>query len=162
MDDDAELEVGLVARPAAEDFGELALDFDAHAEGALDDAAALAVGAVVIDRLVDALVWRWRVISMRPSWEMGRTWVRARSRLRSSFIFWYTAWRSLPDFMSMKSRTISPPMLRRRSWRQISSAASRLTLAMVDSGSLTFLWRPVLTSMATRLRSRPPRCSRRS
>ena len=30
--------------------------------------------------------------------------------------------------MSMKSSTIKPPMLRRRSWRQISSAASRFTL----------------------------------
>ncbi len=55
VDDDAELEVRLVALPFLEDLAEFALDFDAHGEGALDLAAAFAVGAVVVDGLAHAL-----------------------------------------------------------------------------------------------------------
>ena len=49
--------------------------------------------------------------------------------------------------MSTKSITMIPPMSRRRSWRAISSAASRLLRKTVSSrlGVPTFL--PVLTSM---------------
>jgi hypothetical protein len=49
--------------------------------------------------------------------------------------------------MSMKSMTMMPPMSRRRSWRAISTAASRLFLNTVSSrlDRPTFL--PVFTSM---------------
>jgi hypothetical protein len=49
MHHDAELEIRFVARAFLQDFLELALDFHAHGDGALDLAAALAIRAVVID-----------------------------------------------------------------------------------------------------------------
>jgi hypothetical protein len=51
--------------------------------------------------------------------------------------------------MSMKSITISPPMSRRRSWRAISSAASRLVLRAVASMSPPRVERAELMSMET-------------
>jgi hypothetical protein len=54
VEDDFELEVGLIAVTFFEDFAEFTLDFDAHGEGAFDFAAAFAVGAIVIDGGADA------------------------------------------------------------------------------------------------------------
>src|SRR5258708_2891183 len=50
--------------------------------------------------------------------------------------------------MSMKSPMIRPPILRKRIWRAISSAASRFVWRMGFSTSLPPLLRPVFTSMA--------------
>src|SRR5207247_2023460 len=55
MHDDEQLEVGFFARTFLENFIQLTLDFNAHGQGALDLAAALAIRAVVIDGSVDAL-----------------------------------------------------------------------------------------------------------
>ncbi|SUI73322.1 Uncharacterised protein [Serratia marcescens] len=59
---------------------------------------------------------------MRPIWMRARSW-RTASRRRFSTSRW---WRT--GVMSMKSMTIRPPRSRRRSWRAISSAASRLVV----------------------------------
>ncbi len=69
---------------------------------------------------------RWRLISIRPKLEMRPTWMRARSFFSASFIA-FSTFRTLDPFsMSMKSMTTRPAMSRRRSWRAISCAASRL------------------------------------
>ena len=78
---------------------------------------------------------RWRDISSRPKRDRRPIWMRARSiftasRRRSSTSRWFFV-----DSMSMKSMTIRPPMSRMRSWRAISSAASRLVLVAVVSMS---------------------------
>src|SRR3954470_22100460 len=49
VDDDLELEVGFVAPALFQNLGELALDLDAHGEGALNLAAAFAVRAIVVN-----------------------------------------------------------------------------------------------------------------
>jgi hypothetical protein len=49
VNDDEELEIGFVARTFLENFAELALNLDAHGEGALHFAAAFAVRAIVVD-----------------------------------------------------------------------------------------------------------------
>ena len=49
--------------------------------------------------------------------------------------------------MSTKSMTMIPPMSRRRSWRAISSAASRLLRSTVSSRLRSPTNLPVLTSM---------------
>jgi len=54
VDHDAELEIRFVPRSLLEDFAQLALDLDAHGDGALHPASAFAVGAIVIDRVVHA------------------------------------------------------------------------------------------------------------
>ena len=92
---------------------------------------------------------RWRDISSRPKRDSRPIWMRARScftasRRRSSTSRWF-----LLDSMSMKSMTISPPMSRIRSWRAISSAASRLVLVAVVSMSEPRVARAELISMAT-------------
>ena len=51
--------------------------------------------------------------------------------------------------MSMKSMTIRPPRSRSRSWRAISSAASRLVLNAVASMSPPLVARAELTSTET-------------
>ena len=51
--------------------------------------------------------------------------------------------------MSMKSITTRPPISRRRSWRAISSAASRLVCRAVSSMSLPRVARAELISMET-------------
>jgi len=48
--DDLNLEVAVVTRATLEDLGQLALDFDTHGLGALDDATARAVLAVIVER----------------------------------------------------------------------------------------------------------------
>src|SRR4051794_25308840 len=53
MNDDAQLEIRLVARAPFQDFAELALDLDAHGKCALDLAAAFAVRAIIIDGGMD-------------------------------------------------------------------------------------------------------------
>ena len=69
---------------------------------------------------------RLRVISTRPSSEMSKTCVRVLSRASASRSTRPTSSRFFFTSMSMKSMTMIPPMSRRRSWRAISSAASRL------------------------------------
>ena len=69
---------------------------------------------------------RWRLISIRPKLEMRPTWMRARSFFSASFIAFSTFRTWLFCSMSMKSMTTRPAMSRRRSWRAISAAASRL------------------------------------
>ena len=76
---------------------------------------------------------RWRVISSSPSWEIGSTLVRALSLLQRVLQRLVDGVLVLRCFMSMKSITTSPPMLRRRSWRATSSAASVLTCRMASS-----------------------------
>ncbi len=71
---------------------------------------------------------RWRDISSRPKCEMRPTWMRARSFFRQSFSCFSTARLLRFSSMSMKSMTMRPARSRRRSWRAISSAASRLVL----------------------------------
>ena len=69
---------------------------------------------------------RLRVISTRPSSEMSKTWVLVLSRASAARKARITSSRFCLSSMSMKSMTMIPPMSRRRSWRAISSAASRL------------------------------------
>ena len=93
---------------------------------------------------------RWRDISSKPKREIRPTCTRARSasrhsRIRSSTARWFFA-----GVMSIKSITIKPPMSRKRSWRAISSAASRLVCRAVSSMSLPLVARAELISMDTR------------
>ncbi len=76
--------------------------------------------------------------------------MRARSASNASRIFSSTARWFLAGVMSMKSITIKPPMSRRRSWRAISSAASRLVCSAVSSMSPPLVARAELMSMDTR------------
>src|ERR687898_20270 len=90
---------------------------------------------------------RLRVISHRPSSEMSNTWVRVLSRDSASRNT-RTTWSRLSlRSMSMKSTTMMPPMSRSRSWRAISTAASRLFLNTVSSRLERPTFLPVLTSM---------------
>ena len=76
---------------------------------------------------------RLRVICTRPSEVTSATWWRVRSRPRHSTRRRTTRSRLDSRTMSMKSTTMMPPMSRSRSWRTISSAASRLFLVTVSS-----------------------------
>ena len=76
---------------------------------------------------------RLRVICTRPSEVTSATWCLVRSRPRHSSRRRTTRSRLLSSTMSMKSMTMMPPMSRSRSWRTISSAASRLFLVTVSS-----------------------------
>ena len=92
---------------------------------------------------------RWRDISSRPKRDRRPIWMRARSifmasRSRSSTARWF-----FDSSMSMKSMTIRPPMSRMRSWRAISSAASRLVLVAVVSMSEPRVARAELMSIDT-------------
>src|SRR5689334_1706877 len=78
---------------------------------------------------------RCRVISTRPSSETASALVRARSRPRWVLSSCSTLSRLDRVSMSMKSHTMMPPMSRRRIWRAISRAASRLVRRIVFSGS---------------------------
>ncbi len=68
-----------------------------------------------------------------PSEVTSATWCLVRSRPRHSSSRRSTRSRLLSSTMSMKSMTMMPPMSRSRSWRTISSAASRLFLVTVSS-----------------------------
>ena len=76
---------------------------------------------------------RLRVICTRPSEVTSATWCLVRSRPRHSSSRRSTRSRLVSSTMSMKSMTMMPPMSRSRSWRTISSAASRLFLVTVSS-----------------------------
>ena len=76
---------------------------------------------------------RLRVICTRPSDVTSATWCLVRSRPRHSTRRRSTRSRLLSSTMSMKSTTMMPPMSRSRSWRTISSAASRLLRVTVCS-----------------------------
>ena len=93
---------------------------------------------------------RWRDISSSPKREMRATWTRARSCFRASRSRSSTARWFLGGVMSMKSMTKSPPRSRRRNWRAISSAASRLVLSAVSSMSAPLVAREELMSMEVR------------
>src|SRR5690606_1268937 len=90
---------------------------------------------------------RLRVISHRPSSEISNTCVRVLSRDRASRKTRMTSSRLEAFSMSMKSTTMMPPTSRSRSWRAISSAASRLFLNTVSSRLEVPTFLPVLTSM---------------
>ena len=91
---------------------------------------------------------RLRVIWTRPSEVTSETSWRERSRPSASFRRRSTkSWFS-GSTMSMKSTTIMPPRSRRRIWRTISSAASRLLRVTVSSRFPPApVNLPVLTSM---------------
>ncbi len=76
---------------------------------------------------------RLRVIWTRPSEVTSATWCFVRSRPRHSNRRRSTRSRLDSSTMSMKSMTMMPPRSRSRSWRTISSAASRLFLVTVSS-----------------------------
>src|SRR5690606_39217765 len=76
---------------------------------------------------------RLRVIWTRPSDVTSATWCLVRSRPRHSTRRRSTRSRFDSSTMSMKSMTMMPPMSRSRSWRTISSAASRLFRVTVSS-----------------------------
>ena len=76
---------------------------------------------------------RLRVICTRPSEVTSATWCLVRSLARHSSSRRSTSSRFDSSTMSMKSMTTMPPMSRSRSWRTISSAASRLFLVTVSS-----------------------------
>ena len=76
---------------------------------------------------------RLRVICTRPREVTSATWCLVRSRPRHSTSRRSTRSRLDSRTMSMKSTTMIPPMSRSRSWRTISSAASRLFLVTVSS-----------------------------
>src|SRR5258708_2224701 len=90
---------------------------------------------------------RLRVISTSPSVVKPFTVTRMRSRDRARFSSSRTAARCSADSMSMKSTMMMPPRLRRRSWRAIDCAASRLFLNTVSSKLRLPKKPPVLTSM---------------
>ena len=76
---------------------------------------------------------RLRVSCTRPSEVTSETWWRVRSRASASVSRRSTRSRLDSSTMSMKSMTMMPPISRNRSWRTISSAASRLFLVTVCS-----------------------------
>ena len=92
---------------------------------------------------------RWRDISNRPNREMRPIWTRARSTLRASRILFSTSRWLRAGVISIKSMTIRPPRSRRRNWRAISSAASRLVLRAVSSMSPPWVAREELISIDT-------------
>ncbi|CPN78491.1 Uncharacterised protein [Bordetella pertussis] len=72
--------------------------------------------------------------------------MRVRSRESAFFSSASTVSRWSGSSMSMKSRITMPPRLRRRNWRAIACAASRLVLKMVSSKLRPPTKPPVLTS----------------
>src|SRR5512133_418551 len=89
---------------------------------------------------------RLRVIWTRPREDTSITWLLVLSlaravRRRSTTASWLRS-----NSMSMKSMMMMPPMSRRRSWRTISSAASRLLATTVSSRLALPTNLPVLTS----------------
>ena len=80
---------------------------------------------------------------------MRPTWMRARSFFRHSFSSFSTVRLLRFSSMSMKSMTMRPARSRRRSWRAISSAASRLVLSAVSSILCSRVERPELMSIET-------------
>ncbi|MNT17079.1 hypothetical protein D3C72_1522120 [compost metagenome] len=92
---------------------------------------------------------RWRDSSIRPKRLILPICTRARSWRRASFRRVSTSFWALLDSMSMKSITIRPPRSRRRSWRAISSAASRLVRSAVSSMSAPLVARAEFTSTET-------------
>ena len=92
---------------------------------------------------------RWRLISSRPNFEIDENWTRARSERSASRRRVSTSRRFFDSSMSMKSTTIRPPRSRRRIWRAISSAASRLVRVAVSSMSEPRVDRAELTSTET-------------
>ena len=91
---------------------------------------------------------RFLVIWTRPSEVTSATWCLVRSRARHSSSLRSTSSRLLSSTMSMKSMTTMPPTSRSRSWRTISSAASRLFRVTVSSRLPPWpVNLPVLTSM---------------
>ena len=92
---------------------------------------------------------RWRDSSNSPNLEIFPVWTRARSWRSESLIRFSTSFWLLGDSISIKSITINPPRSRRRIWRAISSAASRLVLVAVSSISEPRVARAELTSTET-------------
>src|SRR5215218_3515828 len=90
---------------------------------------------------------RLRVIWTRPSEETSITWLLVLSRIRAARSRSTTACWLRSNSMSMKSMMMMPPMSRSRSWRTISSAASRLLATTVSSRLALPTNLPVLTSM---------------
>ena len=91
---------------------------------------------------------RLRVICTSPKLVTSVTWWRVRSRPRHSIRRRSTRSRLDSSTISTKSITTMPPMSRRRSWRTISSAASRLLRVTVSSRVPPApVKRPVLTSI---------------
>ena len=76
---------------------------------------------------------RLRVTMTSPKSETCSALDGERSRRSSCSTAWNTFWRFFFSSMSMKSRTMMPPRSRRRIWRTISFAASRLVLMIVSS-----------------------------
>ncbi len=92
---------------------------------------------------------RWRDISNKPKREMRPICTRARSSFNAFSNFSSTARWFLIGVMSIKSITTKPPMSRKRSWRETSSAASRLVCRAVSSMSPPRVARAELTSTET-------------
>ena len=92
---------------------------------------------------------RWRLISSRPNFEIDENCTRARSWRSASRRRCSTSRRFFDSSMSMKSTTSRPPRSRRRAWRAISSAASRLVRVAVSSMSPPRVARAELTSIDT-------------
>src|SRR5215216_1199020 len=90
---------------------------------------------------------RLRVIWTRPSEETSITWLLVLSLARAARRRSTTACWLRSNSMSMKSMMMIPPMSRRRSWRTISSAASRLLATTVSSRLALPTNLPVLTSI---------------
>ena len=90
-------------------------------------------GHVVENASTSPVPSRFRVNCTRPSEVTSETWCRVRSRASASVSLRRTRSRLDSRTMSMKSITTMPPMSRSRSWRTISSAASRLFLVTVCS-----------------------------
>ena len=92
---------------------------------------------------------RWRESSINPKGLIRPMRMRARSIRIASLSLRSTARWLRFSSMSMKSMTISPARSRSRSWRAISSAASRLVLSAVSSIVRSLVARPEFTSIAT-------------
>ena len=92
---------------------------------------------------------RWRDNSSKPNFEILPVCTLALSCLNASLIRFSTSFWLLADSISIKSITIKPPKSRKRIWRAISSAASRLVLVAVSSISEPRVARAEFTSTET-------------
>lgn len=101
--------------------------------GVQQDPAATAVRHDVENASISPVPNRLRVNCTSPSDVTSDTWWRVRSRASDSVNRRNTKSRLDSSTMSMKSMTTMPPISRSRSWRTISSAASRLFLVTVCS-----------------------------
>ncbi len=81
---------------------------------------------------------------------MRPIWMRARSFFSASFIAFSTLRLFELLSMSMKSITTKPAMSRKRNWRAISAAASRLVAVAVCSIECSRVDRPELMSIDTK------------